>query len=161
MPGLHRTVGAFLVLSVTRAWAGDPTGLWWAEGGAAQVDIRSCRAGLCGDLVWLRSPFDENGCPLKDRSNPERKLRARPLLGLRLLEGLQPVDGEPGKWSGGEIYDPTSGSTYRVSVTLEGVDRLRVRGYLGFEILGRTTTWLRVGSENQCHAEVGARAGKS
>jgi hypothetical protein len=33
-------------------------------------------------------------------------------------------------------------------------DRLLVRGYLGFRLLGRTTTWLRVGTENQCREEL-------
>jgi uncharacterized protein (DUF2147 family) len=34
-------------------------------------------------------------------------------------------------------------------VTLEGDDRLRLRGYLGIPLIGRTTTWTRVGSENR------------
>jgi len=33
---------------------------------------------------------------------------------------------------------------------MEAPDRLRVRGYLGIRLLGRTTTWIRVGAENQC-----------
>ena len=35
-------------------------------------------------------------------------------------------DGE--QWSGGPIYDPNSGSTYRCTARLEGPNRLRIRG---------------------------------
>lgn len=43
----------------------DPAGRWYAEGGAAQVEINDCGGQLCGTVVWLRSPFDEDGCPMR------------------------------------------------------------------------------------------------
>jgi uncharacterized protein (DUF2147 family) len=33
-------------------------------------------------------------------------------------------------------------------MSLEGENRLKLRGYIGIPLLGRTTTWFRVGSEN-------------
>lgn len=127
------------------AAAASPTGLWWAEGGAARVRIARCGEALCGRLVWLRSPFGPDGCPARDRENPDPGLRARPLVGIEILSGLERE--APGVWSEGRVYDPTTGRSYGARVELEGPDRLRVRGYLGFELLGRTTTWVRVGSE--------------
>ena len=127
--------------------AASPEGRWYAEGGAAQVEIAHCGDALCGEIVWLRSPFDENGCPLTDRQNSEESLQQRPIVGLQILNNLTPVPGEPGRWSGGGIYDPTSGRTYRCIMSLDGADRLHVRGYLGIKLLGRTTTWIRVGAE--------------
>jgi hypothetical protein len=29
-------------------------------------------------------------------------------------------------------------------------NRLDLRGYMGFELIGRTSRWIRVGSENEC-----------
>lgn len=133
------------------ARASDPTGLWWAEGGSAQVEIQYCGDGaLCGHVVWLRHPFDERGCELKDAENPQPSLRSRPVVGLKILRDVQASPNDSGEWSGGEIYDPGSGHTYSVIVEMEGADRLRLRGFLGIRLLGRTTTWIRVGSENQC-----------
>jgi len=133
------------------ARASDPTGLWWAEGGFAQVEIRRCEDdALCGEVVWLRHPFDERGCELRDVENPEPGLRSRPLVGLEIVRGLEASGQEPEEWAGGEIYDPGSGRTYSAVVEMDGPDRLRVRGYVGIRLLGRTTTWIRVGSENQC-----------
>jgi hypothetical protein len=34
---------------------------------------------------------------------------------------------------------------------MDGPDRLKLRGYLGFRILGRTTSWIRVRDELQCN----------
>lgn len=133
------------------ARASDPTGLWWAEGGFAQVEIRRCEEdALCGEVVWLRHPFDEHGCPLRDEENPDPDLRSRSVVGLEILRGLEVSGQEPGEWGGGEIYDPESGRTYSAVVEMDGADRLSVRGYVGIRLLGRTTTWIRVGSENQC-----------
>lgn len=143
------SVLAALVLAAGSAFADPaPHGRWYAEGGAAQVEIDSCGDALCGRIVWLRAPFDEDGCELTDRFNPEEDLRARPLVGLPILTGLEP-DGDGRTWHDGRIYDPTSGRTYRCTMKLDGADRLRVRGYFGIELLGRTTTWIRVGSEQR------------
>jgi len=48
---------------------------------------------------------------------------------------------------------PTSGNTYTRQPTLDGDDRLRLRGYVGVPLIGRTTTWTRVGAENRLCAE--------
>jgi len=137
------------VLAVTTTLAADPAGLWYAEGGAAQVRIDKCGNELCGRVVWLRSPFDEEGCELRDGHNPDPSLRERSVVGLQVLSGLEPSSADGRTWSGGAIYDPANGSTYRCSAQLEGNDRLRIRGYIGIPLLGRTTTWIRVGSEGR------------
>jgi len=141
-------IGLAISSSARIASAASPIGLWYAEGGAAQVQIDACEEALCGRIVWLRSPFDEDGCDLRDGRNPDGALRNRPIIGLQVLTGLQTsADGQ--LWSGGTIYDPTSGRTYRCTAQLDGADRLHLRGYIGVPLIGRTTTWIRVGSENQ------------
>jgi uncharacterized protein (DUF2147 family) len=129
-----------------------PAGLWWAEGGAAQVEIARCDDALCGRVAWLRSPFDEHGCELRDVENPDPMQRARSVLGIDLLRNVRASPERQGEWSG-EIYDPTSDRRYDAVLQMDGPDRLRVHGYLGIRLLGRTTTWLRVGTENQCRAD--------
>jgi len=151
-----------MAMIASPAVANDVVGLWWAEGGAAQVEIHPCPEGLCGRVVWLRSPLDEFGCPLRDEQNPDRALGSRELIGIELVRGLQRSDSDRTEWSGGEIYDPTSGRTYRAVATLDEHGRLHVRGYLGIRLLGRTTVWNRVqgaGSEAgaQCLAPLATR----
>ena len=139
-----------LALLANDAEASDPTGLWWAEGGYAQVEIAACDDALCGQVVWLRHPLDASGCALRDVENPDPGLRDRAVEGMQILRDLRPASDVPGEWNGGRIYDPGSGHTYSAVLQTDGPDRLQLRGYLGFRLLGRTTTWVRVGSPNQC-----------
>ena len=158
MPGRGWLAAALLVAATAGATERAPVapaGLWWAEGGAAQVEISACGEALCGRVVWLRAPFDPNGCAVRDDQNPDPELRIRPLVGLPILRGLRPSPSEPGVWSGGEIYDPTLGRTFRARLELLDRGRLALRGYVGFELLGRTTTWIRVGATPPCAAAEG------
>ena len=58
---------------------------------------------------------------------------------MRVLRGFQ-YDGD-GKWSGGTIYDPNDGRTYKSKMELRDASTLRVRGYVGAPIFGRTSIW--------------------
>jgi uncharacterized protein (DUF2147 family) len=140
-------IGSVAPSQASRERAGDPVGRWYAEGGAAQVDLRDCGGELCGQVVWLRSPFDDNGCELRDRFNPDESLRNRPVVGIEVLRGLAPTSSANGSWESGTIYDPGSGNTYRASMNMLGENRLELRGYIGIPLIGRTTKWFRVGSE--------------
>jgi len=133
----------------------SPIGRWYAEGGAAQVEISDCGGELCGQVLWLRSPFDENGCELHDRYNPDESLRHRPVIGLDIVRGLVRSSDAAAVWNGGTIYDPGSGRTYRASLTVIGENRVELRGYVGIPLIGRTTSWFRVGSEQEICRDVG------
>jgi len=133
------------------SYAATPIGVWYAEGGAAKVGVERCGDELCGRVLWLRSPLDENGCPLRDRRNPNPALRERMVEGLEILRGLTPR--HDGTWVNGDIYDPASGNTYNCQLALDGNDRIHLRGYLGIPLIGRTTTWTRVGAEQRVCAE--------
>jgi glucans biosynthesis protein C len=139
---------AFAIAASVQVEAASPEGLWYAEGGAATVRVELCGRALCGRVEWLRSPFDENGCVLRDVQNADARLRGRAIEGLEIFNGLEPSPEAENVWAGGTIYDPTSGRTYRCRLTLDG-NRLYLRGYLGVPVLGRTTTWIRVGAESQ------------
>jgi uncharacterized protein (DUF2147 family) len=66
----------------------------------------------------------------------------KPLVGLTFMYNLT-KDGDD--WTGGEIIDPESGTTYHCKVTSQaGGEKLDVRGYVGISALGRTQTWTRV-----------------
>jgi uncharacterized protein (DUF2147 family) len=65
----------------------------------------------------------------------------QPLVGLQVLWGFR-RDGS--QWSGGQVLDPESGKVYRASLTLiDGGTRLRLHGYIGIPLLGRTEYWIR------------------
>lgn len=67
-------------------------------------------------------------------------LKDKPIEGLTIIEGLE-WDGSA--WTGGKILDPANGKQYSCTLTLEDDQTLKVRGYLGISLLGRTQTWYK------------------
>lgn len=67
-------------------------------------------------------------------------LKNKPIEGLTIIEGLV-WDGTA--WTGGKILDPANGKQYSCTLTLEDDQTLKVRGYLGISLLGRTQTWYK------------------
>jgi uncharacterized protein (DUF2147 family) len=66
----------------------------------------------------------------------------RPLMGLEILWGFK-RDGN--RWSGGQVLDPETGKIYHASLSLEeNGAKLRLHGYIGIPLFGRTQSWLRV-----------------
>ena len=75
-----------------------------------------------------------------DVKNPDPALRNRKIMGLVLLNGLV-FDGN--NWTGGTIYDANQGKTYSCRLSLNKIDELKVRGYMGISMFGRTEIWTR------------------
>lgn len=65
----------------------------------------------------------------------------KPILGMVIMNGLE-KDGE--EYNGGTILDPQNGKKYKCYITLESPDKLKLRGYIGISIVGRTQYWTRV-----------------
>ncbi len=126
---------------------GEILGVWNTEGKKSKVEIFKCDQQLCAKIVFLTEPVYTNpeegplGQPKTDIHNPDPSKRKKPTVGLRIMEGLTP-NGE-GTWTNGTIYDPANGKTYKCMVTLDGDDRLKVRGFIGISLIGRTTVWVR------------------
>jgi uncharacterized protein (DUF2147 family) len=94
-----------------------------------------------GKLDWIKVLNDENGKPKTDKKNPNDALKSRPMLGLELLKDFV-FDGDD-MYVDGNIYDPQNGKTYSCKMTLDGT-KLKIRGYIGISLIGRTEVWTRV-----------------
>lgn len=49
-----------------------------------------------------------------------------------------------GEWTGGRICDPTSGKSYKLTITFKDAKTLKLRGYIGVEALGETMYWTKI-----------------
>lgn len=72
--------------------------------------------------------------------NCKGKNKNKPILGLDLLDGLIQKKNE---WSGGRILDPKNGKYYKCYMTLVAENKLKLRGYIGISLIGRTEYWYR------------------
>jgi len=119
----------FAVLLVTLpgvavAEPASPSGSWVTQGGQSVVQFSPCATGWCGRLARILKPDPKQS--QFDAKNPDPNLRARPLLGIRLLNLTTP-DGDG--WRG-TVYDPRSGKTYKATVRRVGIAALDVQGCL-------------------------------
>jgi uncharacterized protein (DUF2147 family) len=80
-----------------------------------------------------------------DRENPDATLRTRKIVGLVLMSGFV-FDGK-GTWQKGTIYDPDNGKTYKSKIKITDGGVLKVRGFIGVSLIGRTSQWTRVGDD--------------
>jgi uncharacterized protein (DUF2147 family) len=120
----------------------DIVGVWLNQEATAKVQIFKVSNSYYGKIVWLKEPNDSiTGKPRTDVENPDPKSQSVPLLGLVNLKGFV-FDGEE-EWKDGSIYDPKNGKTYKCYIRFESADVLKIRGYIGVSMLGRTTLWKR------------------
>lgn len=71
----------------------------------------------------------------------EGTYKGKELIGAVILKDLEQ---KGDTWAGGQITDPKNGKTYKAKMSLDGTDKLNVRGYIGMPMLGRTQVWHRV-----------------
>lgn len=117
-------------------------GTWLNESGKGRVKVVKRGKKFYGKIVWLKEPKDKNGKIKLDKENPKKELRTKPLVGLEILKGFKYVGKK--KWEDGTIYDPENGKTYSCYMELKDNNTLKIRGYVGISLLGRTTIWSRV-----------------
>ncbi len=136
----------FTQVAAQEVKADDILGVWLNEDKDAHIQIYKEGDKYFGKIIWLKEPIDpDTGKPKVDDKNDDPKLQNRPIMGLLLLKDFV-FDGDD-EWEDGEIYDPKSGNTYSCYMEFEDDDNkdlLKIRGYIGFSLLGRTTHWTRV-----------------
>jgi uncharacterized protein (DUF2147 family) len=74
-------------------------------------------------------------------TNCDNEDRNKPIIGMTIIKGLSKNGNE---YDSGKILDPKNGKLYKCMMALVGNDKLKVRGYIGFALIGRTQYWHRV-----------------
>ena len=138
------TIVIATMLFASTTMANSPVGLWETvddETGKPKslVEISQDSNGvLSGKIVKGLGPD----------ANPERRCTAckgdkkdQLIRGMTFISGMKKDDE---KWTGGTILDPESGKTYKCNMQLaDNGQKLVVRGYVGFALVGRSQTWNR------------------
>lgn len=138
----------FLICFALVGWAQDAAdaviGVWKNGEGTGFIQIYKTTSGhYAGKIVWLKEPIDpETGKPKLDKRNPDDSKKTQPVLGMVNMKGFS-YDAEEKEWIDGSIYDPKNGKEYSCKMELDGPNVLKVRGYIGVSLIGRTDTWTR------------------
>ncbi|MFT0860432.1 DUF2147 domain-containing protein [Ancylobacter sp. G4_0304] len=135
LAGITAGMAAFtLVMLGSDARAGGIEGTWLSQSGDTQVRIAPCGGSPCGTIMWLKEP-------LPDSNNPDPAKRGRALIGVQMISGLSPAEGD--RWNG-QLYNFETGKTYSGSLEPIGNDKLKLSGCVLGGMLCRNQVWTRV-----------------
>ncbi|WP_310377547.1 DUF2147 domain-containing protein [Flavobacterium sp.] len=101
------------------------------------VEIYEIKGKIYGKVIEIIELEHKN----KVCSNCSGDDKNKPILGMTIIKGLIKDKTE---YSAGKILDPKNGKLYKCYITLETKDKLKVRGYIGISLFGRTQYWYRV-----------------
>lgn len=128
------------------ALAASPAGKWKtiddATNQARAVVQLTIRDGvLNGTIIKVfPQPGDTGKC-----ENCSGAFKDKPVVGLDFVWGLKQT--AENEWTGGQIIDPKNGHIYRCKITVSPDGKqLKVRGYIGVSLLGRTQNWYKYGA---------------
>ena len=118
----------------------DIKGTWLNPKKDVKVEIYQAGEKFYGRIVWGKDLYEADGKTLKkDTKNPNTQLRNRDMLNMVILSGFIYQEGE---WTGGEIYSPKTGKTFKGKMKLTS-GNLEIRGYSGSPMFGKTAVWTR------------------
>jgi uncharacterized protein (DUF2147 family) len=139
-------VTMMILCSVSLAIAGgSPVGKWKTIDDETKkeksiVEVYESGGKVYGRILQLLQEKDGGAaklctkCPGTDQN--------KPMIGLVFLKDLQ-ADGD--EYTGGTILDPNNGKVYKCKMeVVEGGSKMKVRGFLGVSLLGRTQIWHKV-----------------
>ncbi|MFV8607464.1 DUF2147 domain-containing protein [Ralstonia pseudosolanacearum] len=116
-------------------------GAWEADDGSVKLEMYKAGSEFEARLLYGNQVVESDNVTFKlDAKNPNPALRSRSLKNIVFLSGLRWEDGE---WTGGSLYDGSSGRTYTCKVTIKD-GKMHLRGYLGISALGQTKVFHRL-----------------
>jgi len=118
--------------SIAQNFAGDKIiGTYWVEQDGDKSKVRFSKTGANtykAQIIWIEKAKDEKGNLRTDMKNPDKTKRQTPAGEIVLVEKVSYKDG---KWTDGEIYDPTRGKSFTVNIWFDNANTLCVKGSFG------------------------------
>jgi uncharacterized protein (DUF2147 family) len=135
----------FFVVNMLYAATLSPVGNWVQVGDESHQPESVIKIWQENNLLYgkVTKGFVVNGKkPEELCSHCTGKLYNQPIVGMKILWGFKQLQAD--QWGDGKILDPHSGKIYKCKMTLaDNGQKLKVRGYIGFSLLGRTQVWSR------------------
>lgn len=138
LAGLALGSVVFIAYPAFAANPDDVLGKWQTPSRHGVVEIARCGQSICGRLV--ESDGIRTNPDLRDVKNKDTAKRTRRVKDLQMLGGFTR---EADKWSGGWIYNPEDGGTYKATITPDGNQSLKLKGCIVWPLC-KTQTWTRL-----------------
>ena len=143
-----KTLAGLALLAAGSSFAQmTPVGTWRNiddKTGEAKAEIQIVdKEGVLSGRVIKSLRNDPNAKKTCEDCKDDRK--GQDIIGIEIIRGVKAEPLSEFLWGGGgKILDPKNGSLYKCYINLIGNDKLKVRGYIGVSLFGRTQYWYRV-----------------
>ena len=128
--------------------AADISGMWRAiddKSGIVRAEIQIEKQPDGSYTGTLMDDFPAPGeVPLVYCTKCPVPYKDKPIIGMKIFTGFTEDANHPNNYSHGKVIDPRAGKIYSGKAKLSADGRkLRLRGYVGVSLLGRSVTWIR------------------
>ena len=139
---MKKGIFLFLLLLSSYSFSQSIIGKWKSIDEETQkeesiIEIYKENGKFYGKIIKILDPKKTNALC----ENCKGKNKNKRIVGLVIINGLK-KDGN--EWSGGKVLDPKNGKKYKCYITLKNENTMKLRGYIGFAVFGRTAYWYRV-----------------
>ncbi|EJN06248.1 DUF2147 domain-containing protein [Phyllobacterium sp. YR531] len=110
----------------------EVVGTYINKSGGTKVELAHCGAGLCGTVIWMKTPVN-------DVNNPDASKRDRPVVGIQAVS----LKSTGESTYAGSLYDTESGKTYSGKAKFSDKD-VELSGCILGGLLCKTSVWQRV-----------------
>lgn len=120
-------VVTFLSLEIYANESYSMIGYWMTS--QSIVLTEKCEIELCATIEYIFIGDEKDQKSITDTKNRDRSLRERSIVGINLISGFKYIE-DVKKLSGGRIYDPGRGRTFKSNIYLLENGNLKVEGCL-------------------------------
>lgn len=146
-------MGMSLALCSLMTFAATPEGFWKSidDRTGEQLSIIEIKKKpdntYTGTIVY-RYPVP-GGAVLTNCVKCPEPFKNKPILGLQIAWGLKEDPKNQNHYIDGRVLEPKTGNIYegKAQLSADG-KRIRMRGYMGISVLGRTVVWIRTEHAN-------------
>ena len=119
-------------------------GLWLTENERAAIRLYVCKTDqICGDIAWIIK-----GGMQYDEHNEDPSKRSNPLCGMQIMHSFVKDPDQEKRWEDGKIYKADDGDFYDAYMVEKPENKLKLRGYAGITLFGKTQMWTRVSEDD-------------
>ncbi len=125
------TATAFGAMALaSTAQAASVNGVWRTPAGW-KVKMYKCGGSYCGKVI--------GGTKARDTHNPNKALRSRKMVGVRMIWGMK---GSNGKYTG-KLYNPNDGKVYTGKIKVNSARNMSLSGCALAGLICKSQTWTK------------------
>tara|TARA_B100001248_G_C27395910_1_gene465543 strand:- start:953 stop:1435 length:483 start_codon:yes stop_codon:yes gene_type:complete len=117
----------FLSLEIYADESNSMIGYWLTS--QSIVLTKKCEIEFCATIEYIFIGDEKDQKSITDTKNKDRSLRERSIVGINLVSGFKYIE-DVKELSGGRIYDPGRGRTFKSNIYLLENGNLKVEGCL-------------------------------